>query len=150
MTQLRPHPDLLLWQDCEFTGFSLSEGHRIYEIAAVVTDRGLHEIESYASFIYIGEATLRQLLDSNPYGRRSHGGRLHVYRAQCSKAVGKLYCLGPIRVMLCHETDILGHRGREGRAYCERRSAQRNARLPPIGPNPVCAPCCTDRARLVL
>ena len=67
MTQLRPHPDLLLWQDCEFTGFSLSEGHRIYEIAAVVTDRGLHEIESYASFIYIGEANLRQLLDSNPW-----------------------------------------------------------------------------------
>lgn len=69
----RPHSQdqLLLWADCEFTGYFWEHpDHRILEIAALVTDLSLNEIDHYESFIQCDPDKTAQLIALNPVWAR--------------------------------------------------------------------------------
>ena len=68
MTQAnQENTELLLWVDCEFTGLSIPEGHKILEIGAIVTDLSLQEIVEYTSFIHYDAAVVEDLMCKNPW-----------------------------------------------------------------------------------
>lgn len=62
--------DSLLWIDCEFTGLSLSQGHKIIEIGAVVTDMALVELDTYQSFVKYEWEYIKSRMDINPWWHR--------------------------------------------------------------------------------
>jgi len=59
--------DALLWVDCEFTGLSLVDGHKIIEIGALVTDLTLRELDSYQSFLQYDWQYVKDRMDQNPW-----------------------------------------------------------------------------------
>lgn len=62
--------DSLLWVDCEFTGLSLSQGHKIIEIGAMVTDMALNELDTYQSFVKYDWEYVKGRMDVNPWWHR--------------------------------------------------------------------------------
>lgn len=60
-------PNLLLWVDCEFTGLEVNKGHRIIEIAALVTTLSLEEVDSYSNFVNYEWGYTERLINSNPW-----------------------------------------------------------------------------------
>jgi oligoribonuclease (3'-5' exoribonuclease) len=55
------------WSDTEFTGSSVDQGHVVLEVAGVVTDIALNELDSYQSFVHQDERDVQQLLTKNPF-----------------------------------------------------------------------------------
>lgn len=76
----------LLWVDCEFTGLDPTEGHKIIEIGALVTDLALNELDVYSTFIQYDWAETERLMDRNPWWNGRDQDRL---RMQAGMATGR-------------------------------------------------------------
>lgn len=67
MTDLkRITPDKILWLDLEMTGLNPAKD-RVLEVAAIVTDWDLNEIDTFESGVGHDPAALQLLVDANPW-----------------------------------------------------------------------------------
>lgn len=65
-----PHPELLVWIDLEMTGLDISR-ERIIEVACIITDYNLQEIDSFGPIVIHQD---KKLLDNmNPWCVKHHG-----------------------------------------------------------------------------
>lgn len=58
---------IFLWMDTEFTGADPDEGHKLLEVASIVTDLGLREIDSFESFVRQDWDEVFELMQKNPF-----------------------------------------------------------------------------------